>query len=539
MRPQKQLNRSSRHIDAVCAWVKGLSGLVISLIVLITLGGADPSKAQAVLERNPMPRQDRPGRIGAEKRDLAFTEMPGQVRALAALSVLLGCPTATSITANVMSEQSSDIYIEFGTKPGIYTEKTAIQNIAPTEPIEVLLDHLQPNSRWYYRLRYRNVGQTEFAAIAAQSFHTQRAPGSSFVFELQGDSHPERPQQFDASLYAQTLSLAAADSPDFYITMGDDFSVDTLPELTRKAVAQRYVLQRPYLALVGQRAPIFMVNGNHEQAAQFNLNGTAENVAVWAQTARNRLYPQPAPDSFYSGNGQLVEHIGFLRDYYAWTWGDALFVVIDPYWHSSVPVDNRLGERGKKRDMWGITLGDAQYQWLQQTLESSTAKYKFVLSHHVLGTGRGGIEQADSFEWGGKNRRGDDEFANHRPSWALPIHALMVKNKVTAFFQGHDHVFAHQQLDGITYQTLPQPADPNYALNYGDAYRSGDILPNSGRLRVTVSPVTVKVEYTVPHRQLGFRLQCARIRRNMEISYWQRPCESRPISPKMVSMDHP
>jgi phosphodiesterase/alkaline phosphatase D-like protein len=48
--------------------------------------------------------------------------------------------------------------------------------------------------------------------------------------------------------------------------------------------------------------------------------------------------------------------------------------------------------------MWGITLGDAQYQWLKQTLESSTAKYKFVLSHQVLGTGCGGIEQADRFE---------------------------------------------------------------------------------------------------------------------------------------------
>ena len=224
------------------------------------------------------------------------------------------------------------------------------------------------------------------------------------------------------------------------------------------------------------------VNGNHEQAAQIHLNGGPENVAVWAQTARNRLYPQPAPDGFYSGNSQPVEHIGLLRNYYAWTWGDALFVVIDPYWHSGVPVDNRLGERGKKRDMRGITLGDGQYQWFKQTLEASPAKYKFVLSHHVLGTGRGGIEQADSFEWGGKNRRGEDEFAAHRPGWALPIHALMVKNKVTAFFQGHDHVFARQELDGIIYQTLPQPADPNYALNYANAYRSGDILPSSGRV---------------------------------------------------------
>ncbi|MBK6791105.1 MAG: hypothetical protein IPG80_00890 [Anaerolineales bacterium] len=41
-----------------------------------------------------------------------------------------------------------------------------------------------------------------------------------------------------------------------------------------------------------------------------------------------------------------------------------------------------------------------QYQWFRQTLETSNAKYKFVFTHHVLGTGRGGIELADTFEWG-------------------------------------------------------------------------------------------------------------------------------------------
>ncbi len=53
-----------------------------------------------------------------------------------------------------------------------------------------------------------------------------------------------------------------------------------------------------------------------------------------------------------------MPHIGFLCDSYDWAWGDALFVVIDSYWHSPEPVDN------------------------------------FVFSHHVLGTGRGGIERA-------------------------------------------------------------------------------------------------------------------------------------------------
>ena len=71
----------------------------------------------------------------------------------------------------------------------------------------------------------------------------------------------------------------------------------------------------------------------------------------------------------------------------------------------------------------------------------------------------------------------------------------MVKTGVTIFFQGHDHLFAHQQKDGVTYQETPNPADDTYTAFNREAYRSGDILPNSGHLRVTVSPANVRVDY--------------------------------------------
>lgn len=66
---------------------------------------------------------------------------------------------------------------------------------------------------------------------------------------------------------------------------------------------------------------------------------------------------------------------------------------------------------------------------------------------------------------------------------------------MTVFFEGHDHLFAHQQLDGVTYQELPSPADNTYTAFNSDAYRSGDKLSNSGYVRVTVSPASVLVEY--------------------------------------------
>jgi hypothetical protein len=382
-----------------------------------------------------------------------------------------------------------DIAYEYGTASGAYTSTTAPQAGAAGKPLETLIDELQPGTRYYYRIRYGTEAGPE------RSFVTQRAPGSTFTFGIQGDSHPERVvKQFDAGLYARTLQSAAADEPDFYLTIGDDFSVDTLETVDPSTVTALYVRQRQWLGQVG--APVFLVNGNHEQAALANLDGTPDNVAVWAQTARNMYYPQPAPDAFYTGDSEPVEHIGLLRDYYAFTWGDALFVVIDPYWHSTDAVDTRFGaDRGAaggkgKRDIWGVTLGDAQYQWFRDTLATSTSTYKFVFAHHVNGSGRGGVERAMEGEWG--DAAG---LAAHRPGWDKTIQRLMADNGVTIFFQGHDHLFARQELDGVVYQTLPSPADPNEAMPNAEAYRSGDELPASGHVRVIVGPDAVRVDY--------------------------------------------
>ncbi len=448
------------------------------------------STAPATENGNRPPRARRPrGDDGAENA------LPAGVAALERLSSILGRPTDRAVTVSVLSADALEGYCEYGIASSDYTRKTALASLMPGKAVELLLDRLPPDQQCFYRLRYRKPGDSAFARDAEHAFHTQRAPGRTFTFEIQGDSHPERPQQFAVALYAQTLRAVADDRPDFYMTSGDDFSVDTLATVNAQTVAARYAFQRPFLALVAQSSPLFLLNGNHEQAAACNLDGTPNNVAVWAQNARNQLFPQPAPDSFYSGDGTPVRFIGPLRDYYAWTWGDALFIVIDPYWHSPVPVDNVLGGGPKRRDQWTATLGDEQYQWLKNTLQSSKARYKFVFAHHVLGAGRGGIEEAGLFEWGGKNRKGVNEFAQKRPGWELPIHQLLVRSGVTIFFQGHDHVFACQQLDGVVYQTLPEPADPNYTLYNGQAYRSGDVLPNSGRVRVTVSPQKVRVEY--------------------------------------------
>jgi len=424
-------------------------------------------------------------------------EMPAVITAQGDFSVVLGRPTATGITISVLSAVAREGYVEFGRNAGAFDQHTPQMAFPAGTPVEIPLTTLQPNTAYVYRLCARKHGEVVFTPGAAHPFHTQRVPGSAFTFAIQGDSHPERPQMHDPTLYAQALTAVVADHPDFYMTIGDDFSVDALHQVDADTVKDVYLHQRACLSLVAQSAPLFLVNGNHEQAALCNLDGTANNVAVWGQTDRNCLFPQPAPDAFYTGDAQPVAHIGLLRDYYAWTWGDALFVVIDPYWHSKTPVDNLFGSRDHAqgaRDLWEVTLGDAQYAWLTSTLEKSTAKYKFVFAHHVLGTGRGD-QEISLYEWGGSDRNGANLFAVKRPGWTLPIHQLFVKTGVTIFFEGHDHIFVHAQYDGVVYQTLPLPADPFATLYNANAYRTGDKLPGSGYVRVTVAPTKTTVDY--------------------------------------------
>jgi hypothetical protein len=456
---------------------------------------------------------------GGRRRRRDSYELPVDLAAFAELSLVLGRVTDRSVTVSALAKEALEGYFEYGTASGRYDYKTGVAVFPLGEPVETLFDGLRANTAYFYRVSCRKPGDSAFTARPECRFHTQRATGSTFTFGIQGDSHPERDQMNDPKLYARTLLEAERGHPDFYICMGDDFSVDTLDTIDAASVAGRYTLQRPFLGLVARCAPLFLVSGNHEQASLFNFNQADKrrDVAVFAQNARNHYFPTVAPDDFYTGDAETLQSIGLLKDYCAWTWGDALFVVLDNYWHSPSLVDSGFQEKGggggggqghHNRDWWGITIGDAQYRWLKKTLEESRAKFKFVFAHHVLGTGRGGVDESDLYEWGGDDKRGVSEFAANRPGWESPIHQLMAKHGVTIFFQGHDHLFARQERDGVIYQEVPMPADQGYATYNEDRYASGVKLPNSGHLRVTVSPEEVKVDYVrsyLPEDESGSR----------------------------------
>ncbi|MCE1204449.1 MAG: metallophosphoesterase [Holophagaceae bacterium] len=361
------------------------------------------------------------------------------------------------------------------------------------------LDGLQADTAYTYRITLKTAQGS--AASPEGRFHTARPVGSTFSFCVQADSHLD--ENSDLAVYQRTLGNVAADMPDFHIDLGDTFMCEkhSLPltavlETARDegTVRARYAYERGNFGLVAPSAPLFLVNGNHEGEAGWMANGTGQSLAVWTANARKTYYANPVPDAFYTGDASATPFVGLRASYYAWTWGDALFVVLDPFWHST---------RQPSQNGWNLTLGNAQYAWLQQTLAGSGARYKFVFIHNLVGgldgQMRGGIEAAPYFEWGGLNPDGSLGFAANRPGWTLPIHELLVQNGVTAVFHGHDHLYAKQVLDGIVYQEVPQPSAVNFqsgpSLATAYHYTSGTILSSSGHLRVTVSPAGVTAKY--------------------------------------------
>ncbi|MEI6348645.1 MAG: metallophosphoesterase [Bacteroidota bacterium] len=406
---------------------------------------------------------------------------------------ILARPTNNSMTISIMFNQKADVYWVYGTSPGANT-LTSPNLIAKADtPMVYEFTNLLPNTKYYFTTKYRTNGSSgSFLSGPEHFFNTQRAVGSSFTFTVEADEHLNDKKGV-VNLYKICLENQAKDNPDFMISMGDIFGDDHNPfTITYHQLDSLHKVYRPLLGNICHSIPFYICLGNHEGENDYYLAQTPpNNIATYATLTRKFYYSNPFPNSFYTGNSDNEPNgIGKPENYYAWTWGEALFVVMDVYRDQC--------DTSPKPTKWNWSIGTPQYTWLKNTLEGSTAKYKFVFAHHVSGQGRGGINQAKLYEWGGYEANGTTwGFTTNRPGWAKPIHQLFVDNGVNIFFQGHDHVFAHEVMDNVIYQSMPMPSDSTYQIGMlanADAYVS-DTVDGSGHVRITVTPVCVKVDY--------------------------------------------
>ena len=289
----------------------------------------------------------------------------------------------------------------------------------------------------------------------------------SFTFAIEADPHLD--EQSDLRIFQDVIDAVVAASPAFLVDLGDTLMVDKLASPTISSIRDRAARYQTYFDRLVD-IPLHMVVGNHD-----GESGWAPSLARLTNDVRRAAFPASVRKT----------------NHYAFSYGDALFILLDPFGSTTTKPTT---------DPWAWTLGRAQYDWLIQTLQTSTELWRFVFIHHLVGgdrLGRGGVEVARSFEWGGADPDGTPNFGVRRPDWGVPIHDLLVAFGVSAVFKGHDHVYVRQELDGVTYQTLPQPSHPGesvrQAAEYG--YLTGDVRGGSGYLSVSVEPSQATVAF--------------------------------------------
>lgn len=430
------------------------------------------------------PRGDKGRKDSPQIEGRGPAHVPQPFTASPVFDVVLGRVADRSVVLSLLAHASDiTVQLRYGVDGGALgaPATVALQQAAPTHHV---LAGLRPDTAYRYQ-----VQGADGSLLAQGRFHTARPAGSRFTVTLTADSHLD--QNTSVPLYRQTLANALADAPDFHIDLGDTFMTEKHAD--RSSAAQQYLAQRYYFGELAHSVPTFLVLGNHDGEEVRHRKGGADSLAVWSNLQRKRYFPNPAPDDFFSGNPTPDPYAGLLQDYYAWTWGDALFVVLDPYWYAP---ERRSDER------WNLSLGAAQTQWLQRTLAASRSRYKLVFVHQLLGgvdrAGRGGVEAVPFGEWGGANADGSPGLAAHRPGWTEPIQTLLKRHGVTAVFHGHDHLYAAQTVDGMAYQEVPQPGHPGslaarMAADYG--YLQGTVRGDSGHLRLRFEPQQLVVDF--------------------------------------------
>jgi 3',5'-cyclic AMP phosphodiesterase CpdA len=265
----------------------------------------------------------------------------------------------------------------------------------------------------------------------------------------------------------------AAARPDFIVNLGDmlDFHLfgfnDPPPDGSWTRLA--YLNYRRLLGDALGSTFHFPVIGNWD-----GENGcfSAEQVA-YSREQRLLYAPGPRPETYPEG-GSAQE------DYYAFTWGDALFVVLNVMTYTS--TCHLLSTAGGGPEDW--TLGEPQLVWLQQTLANATSKWRFVLIHHAVGGAAGNPANAAYGRGGGQ--------AAYVGEQAL-VHQLMLEYGVQIFFYGHDHVFTDMVVDGIHY-SLPGSAGAPWKFTTAETGYT-EYWPDSGHGMVHVSANAVDVEF--------------------------------------------
>lgn len=333
----------------------------------------------------------------------------------------------------------------------------------------VTLTSLKPSTRYEYEVWQNKAAKAETAG----SFMTQRGKGESFRFVAMTDAHvnPTNPER--SPVLRATADTAATFNPDFVLHLGDNMqtvgSTHGGPAAQEEHPSIFYIYWRQVLGKLQSSGGQFFLNGNWEGENGWH----PEPNRSWARNARMLFAPSPDDKTYPEGGSKN-------QDYYAFTWGDALFINLNATGYNDINHEHTRGPGGSAD--W--TLGQAQFAWLEKTLAASKAKWKFISIHHAVG-GNAGDEVNSNYGRGGGRAANVGEQAK--------VHALMRKYGVQAFLYGHDHVFTDMEVDGIHYICTGSAGAPWKFSTAETGYEA--YVPDSGFTVVDIDKDAAKVRY--------------------------------------------
>jgi hypothetical protein len=219
----------------------------------------------------------------------------------------------------------------------------------------------------------------------------------------------------------------------------------------------------------------YLARGNHE--------GLEDHDKGWTRDCLRALFklfvPNPNGTTYPQGGSMDSD---YDQGYFAFDWGDALFIVMDTVKYK----DSEGVEPSPAR----FHIGEAQLMWLTSVLQNSTQRWKFIFMHHLFGGrntyGRGGAAFAFNYE-------------------QSQIQALSEQYGAHIFY-GHDHVLAKGWANSVLYYCCGctwgiQFNYKKYSIFYPYGYIStscNSIPPaceNNGYVIVEVSSTEVRIKY--------------------------------------------
>jgi 3',5'-cyclic AMP phosphodiesterase CpdA len=178
------------------------------------------------------------------------------------------------------------------------------------------------------------------------------------------------------------------------------------------------------LKAIDEVNPAFAVNTGDCIYGSYDLSRVKEQYEEYASLTRTLLR---ARTYLALGNHEVLDskanHDFFAKElgglYYSFDHADCHFIVLD----SEV-----VGETGR--------ISGEQLKWLKEDLHKArAARYKFVFLHRPL------------YPVDGHMGKCLDQFPKDRDA----LHSLFVRNRISAVFMGHEHLFYEQVKNGVRY----------------------------------------------------------------------------------------